>query len=80
MEICELKKVGTLKEFEEKGYRMNGGDTSAQHGYVSRKLSITRPENPVYEAGGRRKGEFFILSPRFDSSNYCTRVYLRKIF
>ena len=44
-------------------------------GYVSRKVDLSA--QPVYQAGGKRKGLVYILGPSCMSSRYCHRHYLR---
>ena len=44
-------------------------------GYVSRKTKVA--SQPVYQAGGKRKGLFYVLGPSWKSSRYCYRHYLR---
>lgn len=54
------------------GYTL--GDVKHQLGYVSRKIN---PEHqPVYTAGGSRRGELYVLIPNYESSRYCLRQYL----
>ena len=52
-------------------------DTRSERGYVSRRLkdsdSITSGV-----ANGRRAGEKYVLMPRYDSTNYCYRVYYKE--
>lgn len=68
-----------LKEAYENGYRL--ADCQYQNGYVSRKCDIDmiEPEKiRVYEAGGKRKGQLYVLRPCFNTSRYCFRQYLTK--
>lgn len=52
-------------------------DQKKQLGYVTRKVSHEEFLNRnVYEASGKRKGEYFYLSPSFNSSRYCYRIYI----
>lgn len=65
----------TLNDYLDAGYHLDGGMTY-QRGYVSRKVDVG--EQIVHEAGGRRKGQLYILEPCFSSSQYCFRHYLTK--
>lgn len=65
----------TLNDYLNMGYHLDGGMTY-QNGYVSRKVDIGK--QIVYEAKGKRKGQFYILEPCFTSSRYCFRHYLTK--
>lgn len=59
-------------EARNKGYKL--GDTAYQRGYVSRKAYID--DLPVHKAGGRRKGQLYVLLPSYRSTQYCIRQYL----
>lgn len=52
------------------------GDIMLQRGYVSRK--VCKDTQPVHIAGGRRKGQLYILLPNWESTQYCYRLYLVK--
>ena len=65
----------TLDDYLDMGYHLDGGMTY-QSGYVSRKVDIGK--QIVYEAKGKRKGQFYILEPCFTSTRYCFRHYLTK--
>lgn len=65
----------TLNDYLAKGYRLDG-DMMYQTGYVSRKVDLGN--QIVCTAGGRRKGEPYILRPCFKSTRYCFRHYLTK--
>lgn len=43
-------------------------------GYVSRKSDINNAAIQV--ASGSRKGEYFVMLPSWQSSQYCVRQYL----
>lgn len=45
---------------------------SWQKGYVSRR----RPDKNVYQSGGYRKGEYYILETSDASTRYCVRAYI----
>jgi hypothetical protein len=64
----------TYKEALEQGYRPT--IQSWERGYVSRKADPM--EQPVYEAGGRRKGLLFVRLASNTSSTFCVRQYLKK--
>ena len=65
----------TLNDYLADGYHLDGGMTY-QRGYVSRKTDIGN--QIVHIAGGKRKGDPYILVPCFTSSRYCFRHYLTK--
>ena len=72
------KEVGTLKEFYDRGYRRVEA-TSYQKGYVSRKPEFQNPAAiPIYRGRGSRNGQYFYLSPLYNSTRYCLRVYISK--
>ena len=62
----------TVKEMLDNGYRFS--DVTFQRGYVSRKTDIEQSE--VMQAGGSRKGQFYVLAHCYYSSRYCYRQYL----
>lgn len=66
--------IKTLNEALDAGYVR--GEMKYQRGYISRRADIG--EAPVHVAGGRRKGELYILLPCYHSTTYCMRQYLRK--
>lgn len=43
-----------------------------QKGYVSRK----HKDKNVYQSGGYRRGEYYILEPSDTSTRYCVRAYI----
>lgn len=53
-------------------------DKKTQYGYVSRKLKIEQVLD-VRIAGGVRAGEKYVLMPRWDSTQFCTRLYFREV-
>ena len=65
----------TLNDYLDAGYRLDGGKSYTK-GYVSRKVDLGN--QIVYEAGGNRKGQFYILAPSYTSTRYCFRHYLTK--
>ena len=68
----------TLRDMKLKGYGATS-DMTLQRGYVSRKFGNV-DEKRVYKAGGKRKGQYYILQPNFSSTNYCWRQYLAKFY
>ena len=66
--------VMTYAEAKASGYK--AVDAAWARGYVSRKIKVD--EQPVYEAGGRRKGLLYVDAPSWMSSQYHTRIYLSK--
>lgn len=61
----------TVKDLIKQGYHFS--DVKLQRGYVSRKTDIGQSE--VMQAGGSRKGQFYVLAPCFRSTRYCYRQY-----
>jgi hypothetical protein len=64
----------TYKEALEQGYRPTFQNW--ERGYISRKADPL--DQPVYEAGGKRKGLLFVRLASQRSCQYCVRQYLRK--
>lgn len=64
----------TYQQAIKAGYKP--ADTKLQRGYVSRKINVNN--QPVIEAGGRRKGELYVELPSWQSTVYCIRQYLTK--
>lgn len=63
----------TYKDYLEAGW--TDGALKYQRGYVSRKTNLDEQE--VLTAGGRRKGQKYILCPCWESTTYCYRQYLK---
>ena len=53
-------------------------DIKLQRGYVSRKPKDDLLRE-VYVASGSRKGQYYILVPNYQSTQYCYRQYLKKV-
>lgn len=51
-------------------------DCKLQRGYISRRTDWRKL--PVRVAGGRRKGQLYVLMPNWKSSMYVYRQYLTK--
>lgn len=64
----------TYREALQSGYK--AADYEYQMGYVSRKTEVMEQE--VLTAGGRRKGQKYILLPNPHSTRFCYRLYLVK--
>lgn len=62
--------IEALKE----GYKII--DRKLFRGYVSRKIDTDK--QPLKEAKGFRKGQFYVELPCYSSSRYSYRVYLVK--
>lgn len=63
----------TYGEALEKGYTELF--TAWTRGYVSRKAD--RASLPVKEAGGVRRGLYYVELPSWQSTTYCIRLYLK---
>lgn len=64
----------TYKQALENGYK--NADIKLESGYVSRKVN---PENQVVKiAGGKRKGQLYVLLANYQSNRFCYRQYLSK--
>jgi hypothetical protein len=63
----------TLKQALAKGYTY--ADQSWRRGYVSRKMDVMEQE--VWEAGGWRKGQLYVVVPSWKSCTYSVRQYLK---
>ena len=73
------KKVGKLKDIIENPCDIldYAYDQKMQNGYVSRTDGHEEFLNRIiYEASGKRKGEYFYLAPCYSSSRYCYRIYI----
>lgn len=64
----------TYQDAINQGYK--AAEQTYQRGYVSRRANIAK--QPVLTAGGRRKGQKYILVPCWESTQYCIRQYLSK--
>lgn len=63
----------TYADYKAAGY--TDADLQWTRGYVSRKCN--QDEQPVEVAGGRRKGDLYVLLPSWQSTTYCLRQYLK---
>lgn len=59
---------------EAKAQGWTKGDAVWQKGYVSRKAKDEYIM--VEEAGGTRRGQYYVLLPNRESTRYCIRQYL----
>jgi hypothetical protein len=50
-------------------------NTSLCRGYVSRKMNTDNA--PIHAAGGIRRGEYYVLLPSWQTSQFCIRQYLK---
>lgn len=64
----------TYKEAKANGYKVI--DVAWTRKYISRKTNVD--EQPVLEAGGKRKGMLFVEVPCWKSTQYSKRLYLAK--
>lgn len=64
----------TYEEALAMGY--HEADTTWQRGYVSRMKNKCNAEIKI--AGGKRKGQLYILIPSDTSTQFCIRQYLTK--
>lgn len=51
-------------------------DVRWQRGYVKRR-HWNLHDAPIHVAGGKRKGQLYVLMPSWKSSRYCYRLYLK---
>ena len=65
----------TVKEAREQGYVIV--DSAYAKGYMHRK-GYDADAQPVYEAGGFRKGLLYYEAPDWHSSRWHRRIYLDK--
>lgn len=64
----------TFREALTKAYLITEVKTAA--GYLSRKTDVYNQE--LKEGKGKRKGEWYIEVPHFNSTRYHLRVYMRQ--
>ena len=70
-----------LYEMKEKlmkhGIYMEIADTKYQRGYKARRNYRPEIEEVLFvpKTSKRRRGQAYILAPRYDTTRYCTRVY-----
>jgi hypothetical protein len=64
----------TYGEALAQGYKR--GDLQSMMGYQSRAKDCK--EFPVYVGKGSRKGQLFVVLPRYDTKRYCYRQYLTR--
>ena len=52
-------------------------DTKYQRGYKARRNYRVENEEVLFEpaTSNRRRGQAYILAPRYDTTRYCTRIY-----
>ena len=71
---AKTAQVMTYAEAKAQGYEIV--DSAWTRKYVSRKVNVD--DQPVYEAGGRRKGLLYVDVPSWESTQYARRLYLKK--
>ena len=65
----------TYQEAIDSGWKRGG--VTLQRGYMRRTIAWEDIYNQeLIPAGGRRKGQFYVLFPCFHSYRYCERHYL----
>lgn len=59
------------------GINMRITDAKYQKGYKSRRNYNMRMEEVLFvpQTSKRRRGQAYILSPRYDTTRYCKRIY-----
>ena len=52
-------------------------DTKYQRGYKSRRNYWSNNERVLFvpQTSKRRRGQAYVLAPRYDTTRYCSRVY-----
>lgn len=71
----------TVKKLQEmlteRGIYIEITDTKYQRGYKARRNYQFEKEEVLFvsETSKRRRGQAYILAPRYDTTRYCTRVY-----
>lgn len=72
MKLFEMK-----EELLKHGIYVEITDTKYQKGYKTRRNYRARTEEVLFvpATSKRRRGQAYILAPRYDTTRYCTRVY-----
>lgn len=72
MRLFEMK-----DELQKHGIYMWITDTKYQRGYKARRNYRKGMEEVLFvpQTSKRRRGQAYILAPRYDTTRYCTRVY-----
>lgn len=72
MKLCVMNKL--LKGH---GIYMKIADTKYQRGYKARRHYNIAEEEVLFvpQTSKRRRGQAYVLAPRYDTTRYCARVY-----
>lgn len=71
----------TLREMEDRlkehGICVRIADTKFQRGYKARRNYRMENEEVLFvpQTSKRRRGQAYVLSPLYDTTRYCTRIY-----
>lgn len=73
MELCVMDEL-----LKSRGIYMKITDRKYQRGYKARKHYNMAKEEVLFvpQTSKRRRGQGYILAPRFDTTRYCERLYL----
>lgn len=65
------------KELKKHGIYMEIADTKYQRGYKARRNYLAENEEVLFvpATSKRRRGQAYVLAPRYDTTRYCTRIY-----
>lgn len=70
--------LGKMMEmFNERGIYVKITDTKYQKGYKARRNYRIENEEVLFvpQTSKRRRGQAYVLAPRYDTTRYCTRIY-----
>lgn len=70
--------LGKMQEMlMEHGIYLEITDTKYQRGYKARRNYRLEKEEVLFvpQTSKRRRGQAYILAPRYDTTQYCTRIY-----
>lgn len=64
-------------ELKKHGIYMRITDTKYQRGYKTRRNYRMRMEEVLFvpQTAKRRRGQAYVLAPRYDTTRYCKRIY-----
>ena len=66
-----------IDELKKYGIDMRITDTKYQKGYKARRNYCMRMEEVLFvpQTSKRRRGQAYILAPRYETTRYCKRIY-----